>query len=150
MASDKMLGSFDQKSAPEDNDLLVEYDAAASKVKNVKFGGVWNWIVKKLTSAVINELQTSSKNVVGAINELNSKTLSFKGIFASDMNYTEISPGIYNLQTESTYTNGISGASYCLFIQYNDKYKTQAVFHPTKGVMTRRYAGNPITWTDWV
>lgn len=75
MASDKMLGSFDQKSAPEDNDLLVEYDASASKVKNVKFGGVWNWIVKKLTSAVINELQTSSKNVVGAINELNSKTL---------------------------------------------------------------------------
>lgn len=74
MASDKMLGSFDQKSAPEDNDLLVEYDASASKVKNVKFGGVWNWIVKKLTSAVINELQTSSKNVVGAINELNSKT----------------------------------------------------------------------------
>lgn len=74
MASDKMLGSFDQKSAPEDNDLLVEYDASASKVKNVKFGGVWNWIVKKLTSAVINELRTSSKNVVGAINELNSKT----------------------------------------------------------------------------
>ena len=72
MASDKMLGSFDQKSAPEDNDLLVEYDAAASKVKNVKFGGVWNWIVKKLTSAVINELTTSNKNVVGAINELNS------------------------------------------------------------------------------
>lgn len=74
MASDKMLGSFNQKSVPEDNDLLVEYDASASKVKNVKFGGVWNWIVKKLTSAVINELQTSSKNVVGAINELNSKS----------------------------------------------------------------------------
>lgn len=80
MASDKMLGSFDQKSAPEDNDLLVEYDAAASKVKNVKFGGVWNWIVKKLTSAVINELQTSSKNVVGAINELNSKGITYKDI----------------------------------------------------------------------
>lgn len=79
MASDKMLGSFDQKSAPEDNDLLVEYDASASKVKNVKFGGVWNWIVKKLTSAVINELQTSSKNVVGAINELNSKIYIYSG-----------------------------------------------------------------------
>lgn len=87
MASDKMLGSFDQKSAPEDNDLLVEYDASASKVKNVKFGGVWNWIVKKLTSAVINELQTSSKNVVGAINELNSNRLrSSKNIVsASDL-----------------------------------------------------------------
>lgn len=87
MASDKMLGSFDQKSAPEDNDLLVEYDAAASKVKNVKFGGVWNWIVKKLTSAVINELQTSSKNVVGAINELNSNRLrsSENIVSASDL-----------------------------------------------------------------
>lgn len=87
MASDKMLGSFDQKSAPEDNDLLVEYDASASKVKNVKFGGVWNWIVKKLTSAVINELQTSSKNVVGAINELNSNRLrsSENIVFASDL-----------------------------------------------------------------
>lgn len=72
MASDKMLGSYDQKTTPEDNDLLVEYDATASKVKNVKFGNVWNWIVKKLTSAVISELTTSNQNIVGAINELNS------------------------------------------------------------------------------
>lgn len=77
MASDKMLGSFDQKTTPEDNDLLVEYDASASKVKNVKFGGVWNWIVKKLTSAVISELTTSNQSVVGAINELNSKKANF-------------------------------------------------------------------------
>lgn len=90
MASDKMLGSFDQKSAPEDNDLLVEYDAAASKVKNVKFGGVWNWIVKKLTSAVINELQTSSKNVVGAINELNSKTMHSKIVKAKNVSIPTI------------------------------------------------------------
>lgn len=90
MASDKMLGSFDQKSAPEDNDLLVEYDASASKVKNVKFGGVWNWIVKKLTSAVINELQTSSKNVVGAINELNSNLQAkTKNISQSESNDIE-------------------------------------------------------------
>lgn len=80
MASDKMLGSFDQKTTPEDNDLLVEYDATASKVKNVKFGGVWNWIVKKLTSAVISELQTSNQSVVGAINELNSKKAQFISI----------------------------------------------------------------------
>ncbi|WP_368272833.1 pyocin knob domain-containing protein [Fusicatenibacter saccharivorans] len=97
MASDKMLGSFDQKSAPEDNDLLVEYDASASKVKNVKFGGVWNWIVKKLTSAVINELQTSSKNVVGAINELNSNTFLLssptKKLDGIDLN--EVTVGIY-------------------------------------------------------
>lgn len=99
MASDKMLGSFDQKSAPEDNDLLVEYDAAASKVKNVKFGGVWNWIVKKLTSAVINELQTSSKNVVGAINELNS---NLPGIEFLTRTITAKSEKVYDLQINVT------------------------------------------------
>ena len=98
MASDKMLGSFDQKSAPEDNDLLVEYDASASKVKNVKFGGVWNWIVKKLTSAVINELQTSSKNVVGAINELNSKSLTYL-----KSNRSSTAPVTFNIDSYKTY-----------------------------------------------
>lgn len=80
MASDKMLGSFDQKTTPEDNDLLVEYDATASKVKNVKFGGVWNWIVEKLTSAVISQLKTSNQTMVGAINELNGNCSHYKRI----------------------------------------------------------------------
>lgn len=108
MASDKMLGSFDQKSAPEDNDLLVEYDASASKVKNVKFGGVWNWIVKKLTSAVINELQTSSKNVVGAINELNSKIIS--GVINKNQDNTIVFPktsGCLLLLYHPYWNNGI-------------------------------------------
>ena len=98
MASDKMLGSFDQKSAPEDNDLLVEYDASASKVKNVKFGGVWNWIVKKLTSAVINELQTSSKNVVGAINELNSNIIPLEEASNKAKKYIEYKDRLSNIE----------------------------------------------------
>lgn len=119
MASDKMLGSFDQKSAPEDNDLLVEYDAAASKVKNVKFGGVWNWIVKKLTSAVINELQTSSKNVVGAINELNSKTCSF------------YSYGIRNIGANSNAKISISSPDIkeqCFLVMLAGAHETQCFF----------------------
>ena len=65
------------------------------------------------------------------------------------MSYIEISPGIYDLMAESTYTNGISGASYCLFIQYNDNFKTQMVFHPGKGVIIRRYVGNSAALTNW-
>ena len=44
-----MLGSFDIKAVPEDNDLLIEYDKTANKVKNVTMNGVWIWIIKKLT-----------------------------------------------------------------------------------------------------
>lgn len=112
MASDKMLGSFDQKSAPEDNDLLVEYDASASKVKNVKFGGVWNWIVKKLTSAVINELQTSSKNVVGAINELNSKKV-FNNLLIYRTSGSDIKSVTISINKEGY--NDISYAPFALF-----------------------------------
>lgn len=73
MATNKMLGSFDVKAVPEDNDLLIEYDKTANKVKNVTMNGVWTWITKKLTASAISDLKTSSKYVVGAINELKAK-----------------------------------------------------------------------------
>lgn len=51
------------------------YDAAAKANKLSPFSGIWNWIVEKLTNAVISNLQTSNQTVIGALNELNSKTL---------------------------------------------------------------------------
>ena len=149
MASDKMLGSFDQKSAPEDNDLLVEYDASASKVKNVKFGGVWNWIVKKLTSAVINELQTSSKNVVGAINELNSKrkrecvfTNSVR--FPLDIYQSAILMGTVNSSDANlflitrTYTNAIT----IKVITGTSNHGITGEFDKTTSLTTLKFIGN--------
>ena len=49
------------------------YDATSKANKLSPFSGIWNWIVEKLTNAVISNLQTSNKTVLGAINELNSK-----------------------------------------------------------------------------
>ncbi|MZL73240.1 MULTISPECIES: hypothetical protein [Blautia] len=48
------------------------YDAAAKANKLSPFSGIWNWIVEKLTNAVISNLQTSNQTVIGALNELNS------------------------------------------------------------------------------
>ena len=66
-----------------DDDRLAIYDSVTKTQKKALFGGgVWNWIVNKLTNAVINNLQTNNKTVLGAINELNSNTskLYSKGI----------------------------------------------------------------------
>lgn len=49
------------------------YDATSKANKLSPFSGIWNWIVEKLTNAVISNLQTNNKSVVGALNELNSK-----------------------------------------------------------------------------
>ena len=70
------MGKFNeyaQKATPADNDKIMIYDATAKANKLSPFSGIWNWIVWKLTNAVISNLQTSNRTVLGAINELNSK-----------------------------------------------------------------------------
>lgn len=66
------FNEYTQKATPEDADTLMIYDTAAKANKLSPFSGIWNWIVEKLTNAVISNLQTSNKSVIGALNELNS------------------------------------------------------------------------------
>lgn len=70
------FNEYSQKATPADNDTLMIYDATSKSNKLSPFSGIWNWIVGKLTNAVINNLQTNNKTVVGALNELNSNPLS--------------------------------------------------------------------------
>lgn len=67
------FNEYTQKATPADNDTLMIYDATSKANKLSPFSGIWNWIVGKLTNAVISNLQTNNKTVLGAINELNSK-----------------------------------------------------------------------------
>lgn len=69
------FNEYTQKATPEDADTLMIYDAAAKANKLSPFNGIWNWIIGKLTNAVISNLQTSNKSVIGALNELNSNRL---------------------------------------------------------------------------
>ena len=68
------FNEYTAKATPEDADTLMLYDAASKANKLSPFSGIWNWIVGKLTNAVISNLQTSNKSVIGAINELNRNT----------------------------------------------------------------------------
>ena len=70
------FNEYSQKATPADNDTMMIYDAASKSNKLSPFSGIWNWIVEKLTNAVISNLQTSNQTVVGALNELNSNPLS--------------------------------------------------------------------------
>lgn len=69
------FNEYTQKATPEDNDTLMIYDDTSKANKLSPFSGIWNWIVGKLTNAVIANLQTNNKTVVGALNELNSNSL---------------------------------------------------------------------------
>lgn len=115
------FNEYTQKATPEDADSLMIYDAAAKANKLSPFSGIWNWIVGKLTNAVINNLQTNNKTVVGALNELNSKAskTAFNGNI-SRITFRSGSVGINNAYidfwtddgnrtTIGFYTDGVSG-----------------------------------------
>lgn len=63
---------YTQKTKPADADLLLIHDNAGAANKKTPFSGVWSWILDKLASAVISQLETTNKSIIPAINELNS------------------------------------------------------------------------------
>ena len=73
------FNEYTQKATPADNNTLMIYDATSKSNKLSPFSGIWNWIVGKLTNAVISNLQTNNQTVLGAINELNNKASRFDG-----------------------------------------------------------------------
>lgn len=92
------FNEYTQKATPADNDTLMIYDAAAKANKLSPFSGVWNWIVGKLTNAVISNLQTNSKTVLGAINELNSKPfLRYEKAFGESLTIKNVRAATHGL-----------------------------------------------------
>lgn len=92
------FNEYTQKATPEDADSLMIYDAAAKANKLSPFSGIWNWIVEKLTNAVISNLQTNNKTVVGALNELNSKPfLRYEKAFGESLTIKNVRAATHGL-----------------------------------------------------
>lgn len=92
------FNEYTQKATPEDADSLMIYDAAAKANKLSPFSGIWNWIVEKLTNAVISNLQTNNQTVLGAINELNSKPfLRYEKVFGESLTIKNVRAATHGL-----------------------------------------------------
>ena len=64
---------YTKKEALKDNDELMILDTDGKANKRTLMYKVWDYVVDKMTSAVIAKLDTKDKTILGAINELNSK-----------------------------------------------------------------------------
>ena len=92
------FNEYSQKATPEDADSLMIYDAAAKANKLSPFSGIWNWIVGKLTNAVISNLQTNNQTVIGALNELNSKPfLRYEKAFGESLTIKNVRAATHGL-----------------------------------------------------
>lgn len=92
------FNEYSQKATPADNDTMMIYDATSKSNKLSPFSGIWNWIVGKLTNAVISNLQTNNKSVVGALNELNSKPfLRYEKAFGESLTIKNVRAATHGL-----------------------------------------------------
>ena len=64
---------YTTKTALKDNDELMILDKDANANKRTLMDKVWDYVVDKMTTAVIAKLGTTNKTLIGAVNELNSK-----------------------------------------------------------------------------
>lgn len=92
------FNEYPQKATPEDADTLMIYDTVTKTNKLSPFSGIWNWIVRKLTNAVISNLQTSNQTVLGVINELNSKPfLRYEKAFGESLTIKNVRAATHGL-----------------------------------------------------
>ena len=146
------FNEYSQKATPADNDTLMIYDATSKANKLSPFSGIWNWIVEKLTNAVISNLQTSNKTVLGAINELNSKRYREKITGTTTLEEYRAGngklPGEY--QIDGAIIPGISStAKYWGVLILLNVYDIQIVIIGGGVMYIRDFTGNPTVWSKW-
>ena len=83
---------YTSKDTLADNDEVMLYDATARANKRGLMSKFWDYVVDKMSTAVIGKLETENKTVIGAINKLNSessislcKVISGENTFSSEL-----------------------------------------------------------------
>lgn len=71
---------YTTKETLKDNDELMILDKDANANKRTLMDKIWDYVVDKMTTAVIAKLETTNKTLIGAVNELNSNTILRYGI----------------------------------------------------------------------
>lgn len=69
---------YTTKDTLADNDEVMLYDATGRANKRGLMSKFWDYVVGKMATAVISKLETNNKTIIGAINVLNSDSLSRK------------------------------------------------------------------------
>ena len=143
------FNEYSQKATPADNDTMMIYDATSKANKLSPFSGVWNWIVEKLTNAVISNLQTSNQTVLGAINELNSNRAFGTLITSESHDCNNLGFGIFLLLNPK---NGVTEINWHVVISANNNGAQtgfQITYDLTDGSKTYTRTQASGIWSNW-
>lgn len=149
------FNEYSQKATPQDADSLMIYDATSKANKLSPFSGIWNWIVGKLTNAVISNLETQNKSVIGALNELNSKAKILTPNISGKSSFYDLQAGIYYFNTEDyrNFTDRPGGSSGRAIWIYNHTGGDERIgillcALGGKTMVGQCYGGTSLTWKE--
>jgi hypothetical protein len=75
---------YTSKDTLADNDEVMLYDATGKANKRGLMSKFWDYVVDKMSTAVISKLETNNKTIIGAINALNGDKVPKKVLILSD------------------------------------------------------------------
>ncbi len=67
---------YTTKETLADNDEVMLYDATGRANKRGLMSKFWDYVVDKMSTAVISKLETNNKTIIGALNYLNGKIVT--------------------------------------------------------------------------
>ena len=139
---------YTTKETLKDNDELMILDKDANANKRTLMDKIWDYVVDKMTTAVVAKLGTTNKTLIGAVNELNSNGFFIKHVDKSDADNIT-SPGLYRCSNLIGVT-GINFGYMFVFSLYNDRRYILQVLHDANSSDLRRRIRINSKWTDWI
>ena len=110
---------YTTKETLADNDEVMLYDATARANKRGLMSKFWDYIVDKMSTAVISKLETNNKTIIGAINALNSDRALMHLYSASSNSNTYLKYKVDGRCTALVVANDSDGKTLCFIVGVN-------------------------------
>lgn len=147
---------YTTKEALKDNDELMILDKDANANKRTLMDKIWDYVVDKMTTAVIAKLGTTNKTLIGAVNELNSNKICSKDIYSSsiykDCNDLPVGESAIAFRT-ALHKPKNDDSIWFIFCMGSPsdgiKYQVAIQYLYTLVVKTRTWNSTDEVWNDW-
>ena len=152
--------NYTQKStALSDNDEVMLLDSTDGKNKRELMSKFWDYVVDKMSTAVISKLETENKTVIGAINKLNSESLIGNVTTIDDITFDYNSftkTGLYYIngpknQSESDNKPGDNVTNCFMMVLAKTDYRCFQIIFPgnTQRIFYRNTKTDLSEWNSW-
>lgn len=150
---------YTTKDTLADNDEVMLYDETARANKRGLMSKFWNYVVDKMSTAVISKLETNNKTIIGAINVLNSESLIGNVTTIDDITFDYNSftkTGLYYIngpknQSESDNKPGENITNCFMMVLAKTDYRCFQIIFPgnTERIFYRNTKTDASGWNSW-